>query len=203
MIKNLVFDIGNVLVEEVNARALIDLNPEQQEEFASLVYYKNPGVIEVLLGHQTIDEYKNQLVKQHPDKAREIEFLLSPSSQTVTLPVKSEMIDILYSLKPHYSIYFLSDITDTSYNYLKHILDDFDGGVYSFKEHLKKPNPEFFQILLNRYNLKPEETAFFDDKERNVIAAQNLGIKAELFTSPDSVKNVIRANEKDCFFYRE
>ncbi len=191
MIKNLVFDIGNVLVEEVNAHALAWLGPEQQEEFAKLVYYKNPSFIEVLLGHQTIDEHKNQLVKQHPDKAKEIEFLLSPSSQTATLPTKPEMIDILYSLKPHYSIYFLSDITEASYNYLKHILDDFDGGVYSFKEHLKKPNPEFFRILLNRYNLKPEETAFFDDKERNVTAARNLGIKAELFTGPDSIKNII------------
>lgn len=80
---------------------------------------------------------------------------------------------------------------DISYDYLKKILEDFDGGAYSFQEHLKKPNPAFFEVLLNHYRLDPSETIFFDDREKNVVAAQNLGMKAAVFTDIDTITNAL------------
>ena len=80
---------------------------------------------------------------------------------------------------------------DISYDYLENILQDFDGGAYSFQEHLKKPNPVFFEVLLNRYHLDPSETIFFDDREKNVAVAQNLGMKAAVFTDIDTITNAL------------
>ena len=53
----------------------------------------------------------------------------------------------------------------------------FDGLVVSGEEKMRKPFPEFYKLLLNRYNVNPEETLFIDDNLRNVKAAEALGIK--------------------------
>jgi 2-haloacid dehalogenase len=53
----------------------------------------------------------------------------------------------------------------------------FDGRVVSGEEKMRKPFPEFYQLLLNRYNVKPEEALFIDDNLRNVKAGEALGIK--------------------------
>jgi 2-haloacid dehalogenase len=54
----------------------------------------------------------------------------------------------------------------------------FDGHVISGVEHLAKPGPEIFRLLLDRYELEPGRTAFVDDSPANVEAARALGIHA-------------------------
>ena len=54
----------------------------------------------------------------------------------------------------------------------------FDGRVVSGDEKMRKPFPEFYQLLLNRYHVKPEQALFIDDNLRNVKAAEALGIHA-------------------------
>jgi 2-haloacid dehalogenase len=53
---------------------------------------------------------------------------------------------------------------------------------------MRKPTPEFYQILLDRYNVKPEESLFIDDNYRNILAAEKLGINSIHFTSPEQLK---------------
>lgn len=191
MIKNIVFDIGGVIAEEVAGRALTHLTVARQEQISDLIYFKSPGFIEVLLGNESSADYSAKMIEKYPNLEREISFLLDPKNQPVTYPIKQETLDLLYKLHGVYKIYFLSDIMDISYNYLENILQDFDGGAYSFQEHLKKPNPVFFEVLLNRYHLDPTETIFFDDREKNVVAAQNLGMKAVVFINIDSITDAL------------
>lgn len=63
----------------------------------------------------------------------------------------------------------------------------FDGLVVSGEEKMRKPFPEFYKLLLNRYNVKPEETIFIDDNLRNVKAAEALGIKNIHFKEPSGL----------------
>ena len=84
-------------------------------------------------------------------------------------------------------------IQSISYNYVKNTLDAFDGGAYSFQEHIKKPNLEFFKILLNRYSLDPAETFFFDDREKNVAAAKQLNIHSVIFVDVNSVTDALES----------
>lgn len=191
MIKNIIFDIGGVIAEEVNGRALTHLTVAEQEQISDLIYYKSPGFIEVLLGNESSADYSAKMIEKYPNLKREIGFLFDPKNVSVTYPIKQEILDLLYRLHGAYKIYFLSDTMDISYDYLENILQDFDGGAYSFQEHLKKPNLAFFEVLLNRYHLDPTETIFFDDKEKNVVAAQNLGMKAVVFTSIDDLTNAL------------
>jgi 2-haloacid dehalogenase len=55
--------------------------------------------------------------------------------------------------------------------------------VVSGTEKMRKPAPEFYQILLDRHQVKPEEALFIDDNYRNILAAEKLGIKSIHFTS--------------------
>ncbi len=63
----------------------------------------------------------------------------------------------------------------------------FDGLVVSGEEKMRKPFPEFYKLLLNRYNVNPEETLFIDDNLRNVKAAEALGIKSIHFKEPSGL----------------
>jgi 2-haloacid dehalogenase len=69
----------------------------------------------------------------------------------------------------------------------------FDGRVVSGEEKTRKPFPEFYHILLSRYNVKPQEALFIDDNLRNVRAAEGLGIASIHFHSPPQLRESIAA----------
>jgi 2-haloacid dehalogenase len=59
----------------------------------------------------------------------------------------------------------------------------------SGEEKMRKPFPEFYQLLLNRYGVKPEEALFIDDNLRNVKAAEDLGIKSIFYKEHSQLKD--------------
>ena len=63
-----------------------------------------------------------------------------------------------------------------------------DGIVMSGEEKVIKPDLKIYHILLNRYQLIPEECVFFDDNINNVTAARNIGIHAIQFQSMEQAK---------------
>ena len=64
----------------------------------------------------------------------------------------------------------------------------FDGRVVSGEEKTRKPFPEIYQRLLERYNVSAENALFIDDSLRNVKAAEMLGINSIHFQSPGQLK---------------
>jgi 2-haloacid dehalogenase len=74
-------------------------------------------------------------------------------------------------------------------------LNWFDGMVVSGTEKMRKPAPEFYQILLDRYNVNPQESLFIDDNYRNILAAEKMGINCIHFTSPEKLREELVAKE--------
>ena len=68
-----------------------------------------------------------------------------------------------------------------------------DGVVVSGYERVKKPAERIFRILLDRYNLRPEETVFFDDHIENIIAARELGIHGIHFKDAEQAERDLKA----------
>ncbi len=68
----------------------------------------------------------------------------------------------------------------------------FDGAVISGIEGVAKPDRQIFEILLERHDLAPGRTAFIDDSPGNVAAAQDLGIAALRFSSPEHLRRDLR-----------
>lgn len=68
----------------------------------------------------------------------------------------------------------------------------FEGIVVSGDEMTRKPFSEIYHTTLNRYNLKAEESLFIDDNKRNIEAASSLGIQCIHFKSPDQLEQELQ-----------
>lgn len=68
------------------------------------------------------------------------------------------------------------------------ILQMIDRYVVSGAEHLVKPDPRLFQVLLDRYSLRTEDCTFVDDNPVNVDAARSMGMRGIVFTGSDNLR---------------
>ena len=104
-----------------------------------------------------------------------------------------ETVELFRQLKEidRYKIYALTnwqeglfDIALVRYNFLHW----FDGRVVSGEEKTRKPFPQFYHLLLNRYQVNPSEAIFIDDNERNVKAGEAVGIQSIHFQSTPELR---------------
>ncbi|HWK07679.1 MAG TPA: HAD family phosphatase [Puia sp.] len=69
----------------------------------------------------------------------------------------------------------------------------FDGRLVSGEEGIRKPDPGFYQLLIDRYGIRPEETVFVDDNARNLPPAASLGLHTIHFRSPGQFREELKA----------
>ena len=188
MIINIIFDIGGIVLEWGNRplRRLLNKTDYEVNKICKIIY-GDSRFKECILGNLSQFEYMKQLISENPKYSDDIKKILSEECQEEALPVIKENLEKICELKNKgYNIYFFSNITDVSYSYLNdklNILNIVDGGVYSCKEHLRKPDKEIFDILIKRFDLNKKETIFFDDSLKNVKAGNEYGIKSYVFNS--------------------
>jgi putative hydrolase of the HAD superfamily len=60
-----------------------------------------------------------------------------------------------------------------------------DGGILSYVEKVIKPEPEIYNLLMERYDLKASECVFLDDTEKNLVTAKKLGMETILYTDQE------------------
>lgn len=195
-IKNLVFDIGGIIIDDgyQNLAKVLGISNMQAKNLAKICYGKE--FKKCVLGECEQNELIQNLINKYPEYEKELKFVLSTENLSKIIPYFEDNINKIYRLKGQgYRIYFLSNLTKFTYDYItksKTVLNDFCGGVYSFEEHLAKPDKKIYLRLLEKFNLVPSETIFFDDKEKNVISAQSVGINAVVFKSFDDVTDSLK-----------
>ncbi len=195
MIKNIVFDLGRVLVNYEPKEYLntFDFTDEIKEElykiiFASEDWKKYDRGIYL---HNT--DIAKALCERYPKLCNEVNRVLSSTWPAIhTLKIDTD--EYLKELKKKgYKIYILSNLSIDSFNFIQKY--DFtkivDGGVYSYELNIGKPDEGIYKTLLSKYNLIPAETVFIDDALDNVKAANKLGIHGIQFNNIDEVKQVI------------
>ncbi|WP_257993223.1 HAD family hydrolase [Cupriavidus pauculus] len=69
----------------------------------------------------------------------------------------------------------------------------FEGIVVSGRECIMKPDPAIFRLIIKRYQLRPEATAFIDDSMRNVEAANRENLRGVHFESPAELRSTLQA----------
>lgn len=111
------------------------------------------------------------------------------------------MEELISSLKEkNYHIYLLSNASKLQPQYWNKVPGHqyFDGMVISALEHCVKPSQRIYQILLERYYLNPEECLFIDDMKANIEAAMEIGMDGFLFeNNVDKLKQYITEKEKE------
>lgn len=94
-----------------------------------------------------------------------------------------------------YRTYLLSNFPDRIYRQAGEELSfvrDVSGAVFSYTVKTVKPESEIYEILLERYQLMPEECVFIDDRPENLETARNLGMETVLFTSYEQAVEALR-----------
>tara|TARA_B100001564_G_scaffold44839_1_gene32138 strand:+ start:66 stop:680 length:615 start_codon:yes stop_codon:yes gene_type:complete len=71
----------------------------------------------------------------------------------------------------------------------------FEGIVVSGTERTRKPFPEIYETTLERYGLKASESIFIDDNERNIVAANLLGIQTIKFLNSHQLEKDLKEKE--------
>jgi 2-haloacid dehalogenase len=193
MIKNVVFDLGGVLIDW-NPKYLYRkiFSTEQQVEWfldniCTGVW--NSGQDE----GRSMEEATKILVDQHPQYTLEISAYYQRWTEMLNGPLEGTK-KILETLKAN-GTHRLLALTNWSAESFPTALEMFDflhwfeGIVVSGDEKLIKPDPRIYQLLFERYKIKPEESIFIDDSIMNVEAASKLGMNGIHFVKPELLKH--------------
>ena len=188
MIKNIILDVGGILFDDSKKHIENILN-KNCDLIYKIAYGK--GFKECLLGQKTVQEHIDSLVTV--TDYEDIKYILAKENLEKSYPLMTKNFEYIRSLKyKGYKLYLLTNITEDSYNYINDVIDInkiFEGGIFSYQEHLVKPNPDIYKLIIDRFKLNKEETIFFDDKEVNITAAYNEGIKSIVFNSINDIKS--------------
>lgn len=186
-INTIIFDLGGVLIDW-NPLYVYDENyfdsPATRDYFFKNICTSEWN--EEQDAGRSIVEATQQLVAKFPDWEKPIRDYYGQWTKMLNGPIH-ETVEIFRQLKESgkYRLYALTNWQADLFNIALvryDFLHWFDGRVVSGEERTRKPFPEFYNILLNRYNIRPEEALFIDDNLRNVSAAEKLGLTSIHFS---------------------
>ena len=198
--KNLVFDMGNVLIEWNSEKILKAITEDihlqdllRKEVFETGLWVETDEgvktreeVIEIVTG-KLGEDYRNEITQLLRYWYKYVD---------VFTKVQDRIIELS---KSGYSIYILSNTAFTFYDLVKEgylpATSVAKGMVLSCEEKVLKPDEKIYNILLERYNLDPHDTMFFDDLPENIWGAARCGIngfvvenESELLTYLDKLR---------------
>lgn len=184
MIKNIVFDFGNVVIKW-NVDELVGkyTNDEEEKRILKEIIFESEewnsldeGILSV---EQAVKIYEEKLPQELRNMAKEI-----MNSWVEKIEFHKKTCELIKNLKHDgYKVYGLSNASIQFYEYIKNtdILKYFDGVIISGIEKVIKPNEEIYHRLFNKFSLNPQECFFIDDREENIIASEKCGMKGFVF----------------------
>ena len=194
MYKNIIFDIGNVLLNFNPMKYLKDKGLEDRSEHIYKEIFLSKEWLSLDRGTITQKDAVEIYVSRNKDYENDIRLVFDGWYNILT-PIEGT-VEILKSLKNNgYNLYYLSNFHHLAF---EHILEEydffklFDGGVVSYEEKLLKPEKEIYEVLIERYKLNTKESIFVDDTKVNIEAAEDLKIRGIVFESPNQFKESLK-----------
>lgn len=183
-IKNIIFDIGNVLLgfDYWNFFESFGYDKETVERLAKATA-QSPDWNELDRGVLSYEEVLQRFVANDP----QLELIINRvflnlngllSRYDYAIPWIKELKD------KGYKVYYLSNFfrkAETDCAETMDFMPFMDGGILSYRDKVTKPEPEIYQLLLSRYGLNAEESVFLDDTEKNIVGARKEGIHGIVF----------------------
>ena len=187
MIKNLIFDFGKVLVDydfETFFRKYI--TPVLYNEELQQLLDREERPFEVIM---------EEWIEKNMEFEQEIRYFNEHYPEIVTNEVEG-MYELLTKLKAEgYKLYGLTNWCSKVYLTMAQfpIFKLLDGQIISSEEKVIKPEPEIYQRLFAKFNLKPEECIFADDRAKNIEGGKRLGMDGIVFTDSKQYERELRA----------
>ena len=195
MYKNVIFDIGGVMVDFDPKDFLLDrfCNAAIEEKVYRLTFGSETWQ-KLDAGLCTRYEGNQAMLAAAGEEGCAFEVQEVLENWTSILRVRRRMVELVRRLKNHgYCVYYLSNIPEDILPLLmsRGLEGVFDGGVASCDVHINKPDPRIYKILLDKYHLKAGECIFIDDNRANVQTAFQLGMNS--IQMRESVDTLVRS----------
>ena len=186
-IRAVFFDLGGVIVRteyQAPRERLAERLNTTYEDLYKIVFESDTGH-KASLGSITADEHWAAVARR----------LGRPPSETQAIRteffagdvIDRTLLDFIRFLRPQRKIGVISNAWPDMRDYLvENKFDDaFDALVLSAEVGIMKPDPQIYDIALDKFKVKPDEAVFVDDMPANVEAARTLGLHGVLFQTPE------------------
>lgn len=199
MIKNIVFDIGNVLVSFGWDPYFRKFNmPDEVFERVANATVRDPIWNEIDRGAMSEEEILNAFIQNDVSVEEWIRKIYKDfQGMLVLFPYTKEWI--LDLQKQGYKVYCLSNMSHKAVRECwdaLHFIEMLDGYILSCDYHLCKPEPEIYETLFSKYDLIPEECVFIDDLPKNIEAAEKSGMHGIVFSNQkQAIENLQKLQE--------
>ena len=183
MIKNVVFDIGLVLLGFDVKKYLLSLFDEETAMRVAKAVFLSGYWHEIDRAVLSEDELLDLFFSADPGVKEEIRTAYDRIGECVER--RSWPIQVIDGLREQgYKVYYLSNMSEHVISKGQHAFDfvsHMDGGIFSCHVKAIKPDPEIYRRLFDKYGLVPEECIFIDDQPANIAMARKLGMKGIRF----------------------
>lgn len=195
MIKNLLFDLGGVIMDldrDRCVRAFERIGMKDAEDFLG-VYGQKGDFLALEAGEIGVDEFHSR-VRRMFDRPDVSDDEIDTAFNEFLIGIPRHRLEWLRELRKTYGVYLLSNtnpimingrIADEFRQEGREMADYFDGIFTSYEARCCKPGREIFDYSAREGGLIPAETLFFDDSQSNVNAARSFGFNAVLVKPGD------------------
>jgi putative hydrolase of the HAD superfamily len=199
MIKNIVFDLGNVLIS-FKPSEFLDKKGYSSEEKNMILndIFRSQEWVRIDKGEITTPEAIELISARSSLKKDEIEYFFDLRRE-ILFPIEQNIIILPGLKKRGFRLYFLSNFPDDLFDEVysgNAFFKYFSGGIISARVKAAKPDRKIFDILLERHSLLPGECLFIDDIEINVQTAKKVGMRAIWFNDSLDLKKLIEKELK-------
>lgn len=190
MKKNIIFDLGGILIrfEPKQAIQKLNLSKEKAERFYKCIFQDGTWQAMDAGIYDGIEETLPIYLQKYPDLKDEILTFFQPRWQDMLELIPEGYAFFLKVKQEGYPCYVLSNYPKNIFAYTENrypeLFGKMDGMVISGRVKKAKPDKAIYKYLLDTYHLNKEACIFFDDTKVNVDAANALGITSYVYHSP-------------------
>ena len=202
MIKNIIFDLGNVLISFRPSEFFDSKDyPDTIKSTILSDIFRSREWLKLDNGDISTSGAIDAISRKSSLKREEIAYIFNLRTE-IMFPL-DQNVRLLPELKKEgFKLYFLSNFPIDIFEEIKtgyYFFRYFDGGVISSEVKFSKPDRRIYEILIEKYLLTPEESLFIDDVEINVRAAEGLGMKGLVTYGSEEISKELAAVLKNSF----
>ena len=195
MIKNIVLDVGRVLVAWQPLETMKELGfTEETVNILSKALFESGVWNETDRGVLSDEDFLALAISKAPEYEAQIRLFWDNIDKAIwQLPYVKTWIAAMK--KAGYGVYILSNYGSYTYQKTREValnfVEDVDGAIFSYEVQVIKPEPEIFQALFERFGLNPKECVFLDDLPANILGAKQMGMEGIVFMNlEDALKEL-------------
>ena len=184
-IKNIVFDLGSVILKGVPKDFLLDKNIDSNMILKLNNYFDKISICDY--GKESLEDVFNSCCFSEDIINNYKDYLVNYFKYR---DINMDLVKLINILKNNnYKIFILSDNNKETYNYYKEleIFKNIDGWTISYFYNYLKKDEKLFDIFLNKYNLDSRECYFIDDNSINIDIAAKKGFNTFLFNENNDI----------------